>query len=98
MSARDGIPAPIAEASRAADSELVTTRIDCRTTVLRKREALRAHRSQIAPDWPLLRVPEDMALKYADEWFQLVITRKPRPERETDLFEGITAEEPVAAG
>lgn len=76
---------------------LVTTQIDCRTTVLRKREALRAHRSQIAPDWPMLRVPDEMAVRYADEWFQLVITRKPRAEHESDLFEGITAEVAVPA-
>lgn len=81
-----------------AADELVTTKIDCRTTVLRKREALRAHRSQIAPDWPLLRLPDDLATKFADEWFQLVISRKPRAESETDLFEGIAAEAAVPAG
>lgn len=81
-----------------AADELVTTTIDCRTTVLRKREALRAHRSQIAPDWPMLRVPEEMAMRYADEYFQLVISRKPRAESETDLFEGIAIEAAVPAG
>ena len=81
-----------------AADELVTTQVDCRTTVLRKREALRAHRSQIAPDWPMLRVPEDLAMRYADEWFQLVISRKPRAEHESDLFEGIAAAVPVPAG
>ena len=78
--------------------ELVTTAIDCRTTLLRKREALRAHRSQIAPDWPMLRVPDDIAMQNADEYFQLVIARQPRDPREADLFEGIVDEVAVPAG
>ena len=58
--------------------EWVTTTIDCRSTVMRKRDALRAHRSQIAPDWPLLAIPDDIAELFADEYFQLTISRTPR--------------------
>lgn len=68
---------------------LVTTTIDCRTTLRRKREALRAHRSQIAPDWPMLAVPEELAMNFADEYFQRVVSRGGEVTRETDLFEEI---------
>ena len=77
---------------------LVTTAVDCRSTLRRKREALRAHRSQIAPDWPMLAVPEELALQYADEYFQLVIARERRDERETDLFDGVADAMAVSAG
>jgi N-acetyl-1-D-myo-inositol-2-amino-2-deoxy-alpha-D-glucopyranoside deacetylase len=76
---------------------LVTTAVDCRTTLRRKREALRAHRSQIGPDWPMLAVPEEIALQYADEYFQLVLSAGGATAHETDLFEGITAESAVPA-
>ena len=70
----------------------VTTRIDAASVVGRKREALRAHRSQISPDWPLLAIPEDMARQFADEFFQLVISRRPPELPETDLFAGVEVE------
>ncbi len=70
--------------------EWVTTTIDCRSTVMRKRDALRAHRSQIAPDWPLLAIPDDVAELFADEYFQLTISRTPPVLPENDLFAGVT--------
>jgi N-acetyl-1-D-myo-inositol-2-amino-2-deoxy-alpha-D-glucopyranoside deacetylase len=72
--------------------EWVTTTVDCRDVVLRKREALRAHRSQIAPDWPMLAIPEEAAIAFADEYFQLVISRQPPTFPETDVFAGVVPE------
>jgi N-acetyl-1-D-myo-inositol-2-amino-2-deoxy-alpha-D-glucopyranoside deacetylase len=73
--------------------ELVTTTIDCVAVISRKREALRAHRSQISEDWPQLTLPEDVLKQFAGEFFQLVISRKPPVLPETDLFAGITPQD-----
>ena len=70
--------------------EYVTTTIDGKAVVARKREALRAHHSQISPDWPQLTLPDEIAVQFADEFFQLVISRTPAVLPETDLFAGIT--------
>jgi N-acetyl-1-D-myo-inositol-2-amino-2-deoxy-alpha-D-glucopyranoside deacetylase len=70
----------------------VTTSIDCVSVIGRKRDALRAHRSQISEDWPQLSMPDDVLRQFADEYFQLVISRKPAVVPETDLFAGITPE------
>jgi N-acetyl-1-D-myo-inositol-2-amino-2-deoxy-alpha-D-glucopyranoside deacetylase len=72
--------------------EWVTTKVDCRSVIMRKRDALRAHRSQIAPDWPMLAIPDAIAQAFADEFYQLVITRTPATLPETDVFAGIEAE------
>ncbi len=71
--------------------EDVTTTIDCVDVIGRKRDALRAHRSQISEDWPQLSMPDDVLRQFADEYFQLVISRKPAVLPETDLFAGISA-------
>jgi N-acetyl-1-D-myo-inositol-2-amino-2-deoxy-alpha-D-glucopyranoside deacetylase len=71
--------------------ELVTTTIDCVSVISRKRDALRAHRSQISEDWPQLTLPDDVLKQFAGEFFQLAISRKPAVLPETDLFAGITA-------
>jgi mycothiol S-conjugate amidase len=76
----------------------VTARIDCSAGLDRKRDALRAHRSQIAPDWPLLNVPDEIARQFADEEYSLVISRRPGAPLESDLFAGVEAGEPVAVG
>jgi N-acetyl-1-D-myo-inositol-2-amino-2-deoxy-alpha-D-glucopyranoside deacetylase len=68
----------------------VTTSIDGVSVIGRKRDALRAHRSQISEDWPQLSMPDDVLRQFADEYFQLVISRKPAVLPETDLFAGIT--------
>ena len=47
--------------------------------------------SQISADWPQLTLPDDVMKQFADEYFQLVISRKPAVLPETDLFAGITA-------
>ena len=69
--------------------EDVTTTIDCVDVIGRKREALRAHHSQISEDWPQLSMPDDVLKEFADEYFQLVISRKPAVLPETDLFSGV---------
>jgi len=71
--------------------EDVTTTIDTVDVIGRKRDALRAHRSQISEDWPQLSMPDGVLRQFADEYFQLVISRKPAVLPETDLFAGITA-------
>lgn len=77
--------------------EYVTTTVGIRDQLLRKREALRAHRSQIAPDWPMLAIPESVALEhFSDEYFQLVISRKPPVLPETDVFAGLEVGETAA--
>jgi mycothiol conjugate amidase Mca len=74
----------------------VSTKVDCSAGLDRKREALRAHRSQIAPDWPLLNVPDEIARQFADEYYELVISRAPSSEPDADLFAGVQVEEPAA--
>jgi N-acetyl-1-D-myo-inositol-2-amino-2-deoxy-alpha-D-glucopyranoside deacetylase len=67
----------------------VTTNIDTAAVIGRKRDALRAHHSQISEDWPQLTMPDEMLKQFADESFQLVIARVPVVLPETDLFAGI---------
>ena len=76
--------------------EWITSTVDIRDAVHRKREALVAHHSQIAPDWPLLAIPESVTIEhFGTEAFQLVISRVPVTLPETDLFAGVTAKEAV---
>jgi len=77
--------------------EYVTTTIDCAAGLDRKRAALRAHRSQIAPDWPLLNVPDEIARRFTDELYALVIPRGEMQLPERDLFAGVRVEDPAAA-
>jgi N-acetyl-1-D-myo-inositol-2-amino-2-deoxy-alpha-D-glucopyranoside deacetylase len=77
--------------------EWITTTVDVRDGIGRKRRALLAHRSQIAPDWPMLAIPEEVNMQhFGDESFQLVISRVPTTLPETDVFAGIEAAEPAA--
>jgi LmbE family N-acetylglucosaminyl deacetylase len=71
--------------------ENVTTNIDTADVIGRKRDALRAHHSQISDDWPQLTLPDEVLRQFADEHFQLVISRKPSELPETDLFAGVEA-------
>ncbi|HVC04678.1 MAG TPA: N-acetyl-1-D-myo-inositol-2-amino-2-deoxy-alpha-D-glucopyranoside deacetylase [Candidatus Acidoferrales bacterium] len=70
------------------DVEVAAT-IDTVDVIGRKRDALRAHRSQISDDWPQLSMPDDVLKQFADEYFQLGMSRKPAVLPETDLFAGI---------
>jgi mycothiol conjugate amidase Mca len=67
----------------------VTTSVDTAAVIGRKRDALRAHHSQISEDWPQLTMPDEMLKQFADESFQLVISRVPVALPETDLFAGV---------
>jgi mycothiol S-conjugate amidase len=70
--------------------EWVTSTVDCRAVVGRKREALRAHRSQISPDWPQLTISDEVAEQFATEYYQLIISRTTAALPETDLFAGVS--------
>ena len=94
MAKQAGIDPPFGEANPdemtfLTPDEDVTTTIDCVDVIGRKREALRAHHSQISEDWPQLSMPDDVLREFADEYFQLVISRKPGVLPETDLFAGV---------
>jgi mycothiol S-conjugate amidase len=71
--------------------EDVTTTINCVDVIARKRDALRAHHSQISEDWPQLTMPDEVLRQFSDEYFQLAISRKPAVLPETDLFAGVEA-------
>jgi len=80
-----------------APDSFVTTRVPCVEGVERKRDALRAHKSQIGPDWPMLNVPDDVARELFDhEEYALIISRVHTELPESDLFAGVEAEEPAA--
>lgn len=67
---------------------LVTCWIDIREHIDTKLEALRAHRTQIPPDWSMLTVPDDKKEEVlGNEAFVRVFG--PAPVAETDLFEGL---------
>ena len=81
---------PIEELDFVADDEGVTTVVDCRATMGRKVAALRAHVSQIGPDFPYLVVPEELLVEhFGNEHYGLVITRVPTNLPEDDLFAGV---------
>jgi N-acetyl-1-D-myo-inositol-2-amino-2-deoxy-alpha-D-glucopyranoside deacetylase len=71
-----------------ADADVAAT-IDTVGVINRKREALRAHHSQISEDWPQLSMPDDVLKQFADEYFQLAMSRVPVALPETDLFAGV---------
>ena len=77
--------------------EWVTTTVDVRAGIRRKRDALRAHHSQIGEDWPMLAMPEDVNIEhFGEETYELAIAHVPTSLPETDIFAGIEAAEPVA--
>ncbi len=70
--------------------EEITTRIDIRPYLSHKMQALRCHRSQIAPTWWFLRLPPDAQYeKFSQECFVLVASHVPVCLPETDLFLGL---------
>lgn len=74
----------------AVPDEEISTWVDCTAGLTRKRDALTAHHSQIAPDWPLLALPDEMSRElFGTEAYQLVFSRVSAPGRETDLFAGL---------
>jgi len=82
---------PNFDAKRFVDDPRVTTTLDIKPYLPQKLAALRAHRTQIRPDWMWLGVPEDVreAVLYV-EHFVRVQTRVPVPHGdEHDLFAGL---------
>ncbi len=70
--------------------EWVTTTVNCRDQLSRKRDALRAHRSQLTEDFALLSVPEELLREhFPSEFFQLALSRVPTSTPETDVFAGL---------
>lgn len=70
--------------------ELVTCLVDVSEHIETKLAALRAHRTQIPPDWPMLAIPEDRKDEVLGrEAFVRVFG--PAGVVETDLFEGIAS-------
>ena len=90
-----GQPAPFGD-TRPEDlefvtpDELVTTEIDCGEQTERKQAALRAHRSQITEDFPLLSMPAELLREhFPHEHYQLAWSHVPTRLPETDLFAGL---------
>ena len=70
--------------------QAVTTRVDVAAFATARFAALSAHRSQIAPDSPLVALgPEAWAELVGSESFVLRAARVPVPVPETDLFAGL---------
>lgn len=68
--------------------DLVTCWVDVEEFIDLKLEAIRAHRTQIPPDWSMLMVPDDMKPRVlGQETFVRVFG--PGEVNETDLFEGL---------
>ena len=68
----------------------MVTRVPVAATIGRGREALRAHRTQVDPDGPWFRVPEDVVtVAYPFEDFELMASRVAPVPGEDDLFAGI---------
>jgi mycothiol conjugate amidase Mca len=70
--------------------EDITTQVDIGPYLPRKTEALRCHRSQVAPDWWFLRIPPDVLhQRFNREFFVRVASRVPVNGTEHDLFAGL---------
>jgi LmbE family N-acetylglucosaminyl deacetylase len=70
--------------------ELITTRVDTRDFLLQKMQALRCHRTQIAPDWWFVRVPHEVLRdQFGLECFTRVVSHVPIDGPEDDLFAGL---------
>jgi LmbE family N-acetylglucosaminyl deacetylase len=68
----------------------ITTRIDIRSYIQRKVDALRCHRSQVAPDWWYFRIsPKVLQDKFNEEMFIRLVSHVPAHTPETDLFAGL---------
>lgn len=68
----------------------VTTAVNCRDQLGRKRQALAAHRSQLTEEFAMLSVPEEVLREhFPSEFFQLVVSRVPTGLPETDVFAGL---------
>ena len=70
------------------DEDQLTTAIDVRDFVDKKKEAMRAHASQITEDSFFMKMPDDVfAEGFGTEWF--ILRGAPKGIHEHDLFEGL---------
>jgi LmbE family N-acetylglucosaminyl deacetylase len=70
--------------------ERITTRINIRPYVRQKVDALRCHRTQVAPDWWYFGIPTDvLEEKFSEESFIRMASHVDVTEREDDLFAGL---------
>jgi mycothiol S-conjugate amidase len=78
------------EGPRGLADERITSRMDMARFAVRKIEALRCHRTQIAPDFFLYRLPAGLAERaFDEEEFVLVRSLVEAPLPEDDLFAGL---------
>ncbi len=90
-----GYPTPLDDPEfdpqRFVDDPRANATIVVRPFLAQKLVALRAHRTQIAPDWPYLAIPDDLREELmADEHFVRIESHVPVPKgEERDLFTGI---------
>lgn len=69
----------------------ITTRIDVRSALPKKRAAILVHRTQFDPDGVFTNMPEDIALvAFGEEDYSLVKSHVEAPEQEDDLLAGLT--------
>lgn len=70
--------------------EVITTRVDVRDFMAHKTEALRCHRTQIAPDWWFMRLPQVLLQeKFPMECFIRIASHVAVNGHEDDLFAGL---------
>lgn len=70
--------------------EEVTTRVEIGSFLNRKMDALRCHRSQVAPDWWYMRIPPDqLQANFNREFFTRIASHVPVDGEEDDLFAGL---------
>jgi mycothiol conjugate amidase Mca len=87
-----GLPMPFEDSETDFESlgvpdEQITARVDVRSYVLQKQAAMRAHRTQIPPEFPLLTVSGELAEEALGfESFVLARSLVPVPAMEDDLF------------
>jgi LmbE family N-acetylglucosaminyl deacetylase len=68
----------------------VTTRVDVRAALERKRQAMFVHVTQFSADGFFKTIPEDIAeVAFGEEHYSLVKSHIEAPESETDLLAGI---------
>jgi LmbE family N-acetylglucosaminyl deacetylase len=84
----DGPEAPADLETLGVTEEHITTTVDVRAFVDRKRAAMIAHRSQIPADSFFLQLPLD-AFREAFGWEWFIRRDGPRTQRETTLFDGL---------
>jgi len=78
------------EQRQVAESEArITTEVDIRPVLERKRDALMAHASQITDSWFSKIPPEIVASAFGQECFIRVRNQTQAPDPETDLFAGL---------